>query len=139
MSQDLSMGVARAVRGCRHGHAAPRILVIEDEALIAAVVVETLVDEGYEVQSTDDGHAALTFARRWSPCLVLLDILMPAMDGRAVLRGLRRLEATAETPVALVSGAGGPMLSDVSMDVAAVILKPFRLELLVDLVTRLAI
>ena len=126
------------MRHCRHGHAVPRILVVEDEALIAAVVVETLVEEGYEARSTDDGHAALILVREWPPCLILLDVLMPAMDGRAVLRELRRQEATAATPVALVSGAGGPMLSDMRMDVADVIRKPFRLELLVDLVARLA-
>ena len=72
------------------------------------------------------------------PCLILLDILMPAMDGRAVLRELRRLEATADIPVVLVSGAGGPLLSDERMHVADVIRKPFRLELLVDVVARLA-
>jgi CheY-like chemotaxis protein len=60
------------------------------------------------------------------------------MDGRAVLRELRRLEATAGTPVVLVSGAVGPLLSDVSMSVADVVLKPFRPERLVDIAARLA-
>jgi two-component system response regulator MprA len=123
---------------CRHGHAAPRVLVIEDESLIAAVVAETLADEGYEVRATSDGHDGLGLVQGWTPCLILLDILMPAMDGRAVLRELRRLEAAADVPVVLVSGAGGPLLSDVSMQVADVIRKPFRLELLLDVVARLA-
>jgi len=122
---------------CQHGLAAPRILVVEDESLIAAIVAETLIDEGYEVQATDDGRAALELMQTWVPCLVLLDIMMSAMDGREVLRQLARSEALCGLPVVLVSGAGGPMLSDVSLRVADVIRKPFRLELLVDTVARL--
>jgi CheY-like chemotaxis protein len=122
---------------CQHGLAAPRILVVEDEGLIAALVAETLADEGYEVQTTDDGRAALGLMQAWVPCLVLLDIMMSPMDGREVLRHLARAEALSGIPVVLVSGAGGPMLSDVGLRVADVIRKPFRLELLVDTVARL--
>jgi CheY-like chemotaxis protein len=122
---------------CQHGLAAPRILVVEDESLIAALVAETLTDEGYEVQTTDDGRAALGLMQAWAPCLVLLDIMMSPMDGREVLRHLARAEALSRIPVVLVSGAGGPMLSDVGLRVADVIRKPFRLELLVDTVARL--
>jgi CheY-like chemotaxis protein len=86
---------------CRHGHAAPRILVVEDEGLIATVV-ETLEEEGYEVRAAANGHAALALIRTLAPCLILLDILMPAMDGRAVLRELGRLETAADIPVVLV-------------------------------------
>jgi len=138
MSQELPVGMPRAVRRCRHDRAAPRVLVIEDEALIATVVVETLNDEGYEARTAADGYAALALVQTWTPCLVLLDILLPALDGHAVLRELRRLEAMADVPVVLVAGAGGPLLSDERMHVADVIRKPFRLELLVDVVARLA-
>jgi CheY-like chemotaxis protein len=112
---------------CRHGFDTPRILVIEDEGLIAAIAAETLADDGYEVRTARDGSSALEVLRAWAPCLILLDIMMPVMDGRAFLRELWRLEDLAATPVVLVSGAGGPMLSDVSMRVADVIRKPFRL------------
>ena len=47
----------------RHGHATPRVLVIEDEGLIATVVAETLTDEGYEVRATSDGRDALDLVR----------------------------------------------------------------------------
>jgi CheY-like chemotaxis protein len=87
---------------CRHGHAAPRILVVEDEGLIATIVVETLEEEGYEMRAAANGHAALALIRTLAPCLILLDILMPAMDGRAVLRELGRLETAADIPVVLV-------------------------------------
>ena len=123
---------------CRHGFDVPRILVIEDESLIATITAETLADEGYEVRTASDGSTALEVLRAWAPCLILLDIMMPVIDGRAFLRELWQLEDLATTPVVLVSGVGGPMLSDVSMRVADVIRKPFRLELLLDTVARLA-
>lgn len=123
---------------CGHGFDARRILVIEDEALIASVTAETLVDEGYEVRLAGDGASALKLLQAWAPCLILLDIMMPVMDGRAFLRELWRSGDLAATPVVLVSGAGGPLLSDVSMRVADVIRKPFTLERLLDTVARLA-
>ena len=126
------------MRQCRHGWESPRILVIEDEGIIAALTVEILTDEGYDVQSAGEGGSALTLLQAWMPCLILLDILMPVMDGRAFLRELWRSEKWAGLPVVLVSGAGGPMLSDVGMRVADVIRKPFALERLLDTVARLA-
>jgi CheY-like chemotaxis protein len=123
---------------CRHGFDPLRILVIEDEGLIAALTVEMLTDEGYEVRSASDGCSALALLQAWTPCLILLDIMMPVMDGRAFLRELWSLEDVASIPVVLVSAAGGPMLSDVSMRVADVIRKPFRLERLLATVARLA-
>ena len=126
------------MRQCRHGFAAPRVLVIEDEALIASVTAETLSDEGYEVRTAADGCAALQLVTDWWPCLILLDILLPVMDGHAFLRELWRLDDRARTPVVLVSGAGGPMLSGVSVRVADVIHKPFNLDRVVAVADRLA-
>jgi CheY-like chemotaxis protein len=126
------------MRTCRHGFAALRVLVIEDEGLIATVTAETLADDGYEVRTAGDGRSALEVLRGWSPCLVLLDIMMPVMDGRAFLREMWQTESLSDIPVVLMSGAGGPLLSDVSMRVADVIRKPFRLEALLDVVARLA-
>jgi two-component system, OmpR family, response regulator MprA len=122
---------------CQHGYPTPRILVIEDESLITTLVVLTLTDEGYEVRSAGDGLAALDLVQAWTPCLILLDILMPVMDGRAFLRKLWQLEDLSTTPVVLMSGAGGPLLSDVTIRVADVIHKPFSLELLLGMVARL--
>jgi CheY-like chemotaxis protein len=123
---------------CRHGFENPRILVIEDEGLIAAVIVTTLQDEGYGVQVAGDGQTALDLLDSWTPCLILLDIMMPVMDGYAFLDELWAHENLAHTPVVLVSAAGGPMLSEVSMRVADLIRKPFDLDILLETVGRLA-
>ena len=122
---------------CRHGVEGPRVLVIEDEGLIAAVVVEVLAEAGYEVRSVTEGRAALALVSSWPPCLILLDIMMPVMDGRTFLRELGASDL-ADRPVVVVSAAGGPLLSDLGMRVADVIRKPFGLELLLETVTRLA-
>lgn len=126
------------MRQCRHGFGAPRVLVVEDEGLIASVAAESLADEGYEVRTAGEGRSALELVLDWMPCLILLDIMMPVMDGRAFLHRLWRIEHRAETPVVLVSGAGGPMLSEVSVRVADVIRKPYGLERLLAAVERLA-
>lgn len=123
---------------CRHGFDAPRVLVIEDEGLIASVAAEALADEGYAVCTVGDGRAALQQVLAWAPCLILLDILMPIMDGRAFLRALWQLEERAETPVVVVSGVGGPLLWDANLRIADVIRKPFSLERLVATAERLA-
>ena len=122
---------------CRHGWAAPRVLVVEDEGIIATLAADVLADEGYEVQRAGDGRAALALVRGWAPCLILLDIMMPVMNGCAFLRELRRLDGHAVAPVVVVSAAGGPLLSDLGMEVADVVRKPFRFELLLEIVARL--
>jgi CheY-like chemotaxis protein len=123
---------------CQHGFPAPRVLVIEDESLITTIVVVTLTDEGYDVRSAGDGQAALALVQAWTPCLILLDILMPVMDGRAFLGRLWQLEDLSTIPVVLMSGAGGPLLSEVNIRVADVIRKPFNLDMLLGVVARLA-
>jgi CheY-like chemotaxis protein len=126
------------MKPCRHGFAAPRILVVEDEGLIASVAAELLAEEGYDVRTSGDGRSALELVLDWMPCLILLDVMMPVMDGRAFLHSFWRLDDRVETPVVLVSGAGGPMLSEVSMRVADVIRKPYGFERLLSMVERLA-
>jgi CheY-like chemotaxis protein len=123
---------------CQHGVEGPRVLIVEDEGLIAAVVVETLDEEGYEARAVTDGRAALALLDTWRPCMILLDIMMPVMDGHAFLRKFWGREDPATIPVVLISAAGGPLLSDVDSRVADVIRKPFGMELLLDTVARLA-
>jgi two-component system chemotaxis response regulator CheY len=123
---------------CRHGFPTPRVLVIEDEGLIATIVVDLLTDEGYEVERMHNGRSALVLVQIWTPCLILLDIMMPVMDGQRFLRELERLQPLAAIPVVVVSGAGGPMLANLGMRVADVIRKPFDVDRLVATVGRLA-
>ncbi len=67
-----------------------RILIVDDEPSILDIVSAYLQPEGYEVFTAADGSAALDLARRHKPDLVVLDIMLPEMDGIEVLSRLRR-------------------------------------------------
>lgn len=66
-----------------------RILVVDDDARIAASVRRALIYEGYEVEVAADGREALTVARDRPPALIVLDLMMPEVDGLEVCRRLR--------------------------------------------------
>jgi two-component system alkaline phosphatase synthesis response regulator PhoP len=67
-----------------------KILVIDDEQDILDLVTAYLESEGYDVHATQDGLAGLELARRLKPDLIVLDIMLPGMDGMQVLAQLRR-------------------------------------------------
>jgi CheY-like chemotaxis protein len=71
--------------------ARPRILVVDDDAAITATFESILVGEGYEVRTATDGIAAIGLARREPFDVVLLDLVMPGIDGLAALRQLREV------------------------------------------------
>ena len=67
-----------------------KILVIDDEQDILDLVTAYLESEGYDVRTAQDGQAGLEVARRFEPDLIVLDIMLPGMDGMQVLARLRR-------------------------------------------------
>src|SRR5438874_12661934 len=78
-----------------------RILVTEDEPRILAFVTRALEAEGFATDGADDGARALELARRDHYDLVVLDLLLPHVDGLCVLRELRQLDP--ELPVVILS------------------------------------
>lgn len=68
---------------------APRVLVVDDEPYLCDVVRRILEKEGYEVATVPDGQRALDFIERQEPDVILLDIMMPGLDGREVCRRVR--------------------------------------------------
>ena len=80
-----------------------KILVVDDEDDILHFLELVLREKGYEVVTASGGHEALTKAQLEAPDLVLLDIMMPQMDGWEVLKLLRVDEETAHIPVAMLS------------------------------------
>lgn len=70
---------------------ARKILVVEDEALIADAVAARLRSEGHEVQLAADGPAGVEHARRWEPDLVILDLMLPGLDGLEVCRQIQKV------------------------------------------------
>ena len=65
------------------------VLVVEDEARLAETLRYNLEGEGFRVRTASDGVEGLSLARSLQPDLVLLDLMLPALDGVGVLRGIR--------------------------------------------------
>jgi two-component system, OmpR family, alkaline phosphatase synthesis response regulator PhoP len=82
------------------------ILVVDDDAKIVRLVRTYLEREGYTVVTAADGPGALDAIERHEPALVVLDLMLPELDGRAVLRAVRRDELAAATPILILSARG---------------------------------
>ena len=83
-----------------------KILVIEDDDDIQELITYNLVREGYLVSSTTSGEAGLEAARRSAPDLVLLDLMLPGIDGLEVCRMLRADHRTAAVPIVMLTAKG---------------------------------
>jgi two-component system, OmpR family, alkaline phosphatase synthesis response regulator PhoP len=82
----------------------PRILIVEDNPDLAYGLRTGLEIEGYDVQVADDGESGLDRAKAWGPDLVMLDLMLPGMDGYRVLKTLR--EAGSNVPVLILTARG---------------------------------
>ena len=78
-----------------------RVLVIEDSNDLAQGLRYNLELEGYAVKVAEDGNAGLSLAREWDPDLVILDLMLPGIDGYQILRSLRT--EGRQTPVLILS------------------------------------
>src|SRR5262245_7297405 len=81
-----------------------RILIVEDNPDLAYGLRTGLEIEGYEVQVAEDGETGLERARSWSPDLVMLDLMLPGMDGYRVLKTMR--EGGSDVPVLILTARG---------------------------------
>jgi len=105
-----------------------RILIVEDELAMRTALADVLEDEGYRVITAADGAAGLDRAIKEKPDLVLLDILMPKLDGFAVCAELRRLGHT--EPILMLTAKGQVEDRVTGLDVGAddYLVKPFSTD-----------
>jgi DNA-binding response OmpR family regulator len=82
------------------------ILVVDDDAKIVRLVRTYLEREGFGVVTAADGPAALAAIEEHRPALVVLDLMLPELDGRAVIRAVRRDEEAGATPILVLSARG---------------------------------
>jgi DNA-binding response OmpR family regulator len=80
-----------------------KILVVEDELALSQVLSDRFIEEGFDVQTAADGEEGLQKAITWQPDLVLLDIVMPKMDGMTMLHKLRADPVGKTMPVILLT------------------------------------
>ena len=107
-----------------------KILVVDDEKDLVDLLAWNLHQEGYRVITACDGREAISVVEHIVPDLMLLDIMMPGMDGMAVLRSLRKDGATKNTPIVMVTALSeSSVISDALKDGATdVVFKPFSMK-----------
>ncbi len=116
-----------------------RILVVDDEIYIVHILDFSLGMEGYEVLTALDGEQALEKARAQHPDLVVLDIMMPKLDGYETCKMLKGDATTRDIPVILLSAKGRNVDQKIGFEVGAddYITKPFSPRKLVERINAL--
>ncbi|MDY6867303.1 MAG: response regulator transcription factor [Chloroflexota bacterium] len=106
---------------------AEKILVVDDEISLQETLAYNLKKQGYEVQTTGDGTEALELAREMKPDLIILDVMLPGLDGFEVCRILRR---EMSTPVLMLTARDDEIDRVVGLEVGAddYLAKPFSMR-----------
>lgn len=106
----------------------PRILVVEDDRDILDLITFALEKDGYLVTGCPDGERGLRLALDNPPNMVLLDLMLPSMDGMEICRRLRADERTAKVPVIMVTAKGEEtdVVLGLGMGADDYVVKPFK-------------
>jgi len=118
-----------------------KVLIVEDELEIGTVLTEFLEEEGFEVQTVPNGQAALTMLGQEQGYVVLLDVMMPILDGYGVIESLRKDHRLDYHQIILMSAADRQARARALLQagmIAAYIAKPFEIERLLALVKQSA-
>jgi CheY-like chemotaxis protein len=107
----------------------PLVLVVDDDPDILEAICEILAGEGYRVARARHGVEALAAMDRERPALVLLDLMMPVMDGLAFSEALRGRERDRDVPIVIISAEGNPQKA-AGIGARAYLSKPFDIEAL---------
>jgi len=113
----------------------PLVLVVDDEFGIRDVLEDLLGDEGYRTASAPNGQVALEKMQRERPDLVLLDYMMPVMNGASLVEKMLQSAELRTVPVVLMSASASAVWR--SVPAAAYLSKPFELMQVLELITRL--
>jgi CheY-like chemotaxis protein len=118
----------------------PRVLVVDDDAVIRQLVVVNLELEGFEVHTAVDGVDCLERVREIAPHVITLDIMMPEIDGWDVATRLRDDPATSDIKVIILTARAqeADMRRGARVGVDYYLTKPFDPDELIDVVRRLA-
>jgi DNA-binding response OmpR family regulator len=111
-----------------------RILVVDDEMYIVNILDFTLAGEGWEVISANNGEDALRTLLKFEPDLVILDVMMPRIDGVEVCRAIKARDESANTPVILLSAKDGEKDREEGLEAGAdlYLTKPFSPARLIE-------
>jgi DNA-binding response OmpR family regulator len=109
-----------------------RILVVDDEKMVRDTLGQVLADEGYVVDVAIDGADALDRVHAARPDAILLDLMMPGMNGRQFLQALRDEPAYALVPVLIMTAVHGLEVNLASIGASEVVEKPFNVDELLN-------
>ncbi len=115
----------------------PTILIVDDDPAIRKMLVEMLKLEGYPTETASNGREALDILDRSGPRVVLLDLLMPIVDGRGVIDGLRSANSRNQHKVILVS-ALATLEQNRDLEADGMLTKPFNLNQLLNVLAPLS-
>lgn len=109
-----------------------RVLVVEDQRDLASLLAHNLRHEGLDVRTVEDGREALPTVRSWEPDLVILDLMLPGLDGFEILRGIRG--DGRDVPVLILSARGEEQdkIRGFRLDADQYVTKPFSLVELLE-------
>lgn len=116
-----------------------RILVVDDEVNITQILQFSIGADGFEVLTAQNGEEAIEKARREQPDLIILDIMMPKIDGYEACRILKANPLTRHIPVVLLTAKGREIDKRLGYEVGATdyIVKPFSPNKLIERIHRL--
>jgi len=117
---------------------AKKILIVEDEPVVVSVLTTRLEALGYEIIVAIDGEEALQKTEKEKPDLIILDIMLPKMDGFRVCRILKYDGRYKNIPIIVLTARSQEKDKEVGMDVGAdvYITKPYKAEELIDAVEK---
>jgi DNA-binding response OmpR family regulator len=112
-----------------------RVLVVDDDTSIRELLHSALVEEGYDVMLAVDGRDALSVMERWIPDVIVLDLMMPLMDGWAFAKEVRDRY---DVPIIAVSAVTELPRHATALGVSDFLTKPFDLDALLPKISRAA-
>jgi CheY-like chemotaxis protein len=116
----------------------PYVLVVDDDPAIRGIVGDALRSEGYSVDIAAHGHEALEALRARRPSTVILDLMMPVMDGFSFIEQCHRERLCVDVPIVVISAVQDALRRIEEVPVYACVAKPFDLDDLLRLVGRYA-
>lgn len=134
----MTRGALRAKVGASVAGVPKQILVIEDDASVRTLLDKSLRARGYDVVTCDDGLAGLTLLERLVPDLIIVDIMMPRLDGMTFVKAIKGNEHTKPIPVIFLTANNDPrtMIAGINLGAKHYVTKPFQLDELLGKVAK---
>lgn len=110
------------------------VFIVDNDILVLQILSQKFAEQGFKVMVSEDGKEALNLIQKYLPDLVILDRMMPGMEGLAILKRIREEEATQAIPVIVLSARGQPtdIQKGIEMGAQAYFTKPFQSEELIE-------